>query len=70
MMRCIRVCAGTGMNRQTAVIICALAGCVLGGCGSSRTKGVSDNLQQADDVKYHIAFEREVRVEFDNQRTD
>lgn len=45
-------------------MVCTLAGCILSGCGSSRTK--SSHQREINSTSYQVAMEREVGVGIDN----
>jgi hypothetical protein len=70
MTESFEVCGDRGMNKLTTMIVCALAGCILGGCGSSRTKVVSDYPQKTDYASFQAMLEREVSVGIDNEASD
>jgi hypothetical protein len=50
------------MNRLMAMIISALVGCILGGCGSPKIRVVSDNPHETNHVNYKVVLERNVSV--------
>lgn len=58
------------MNRIAGMLAAVLVGCILGGCGSSRAKTVSDSPLRANSVVYKVAMEREVSVAFEDQASD
>lgn len=57
------------MNKQSMTIL-ALAGCILGGCGSSRTKVISDHLRETSYANCQVTQEREVSVGIGGEAPD
>jgi hypothetical protein len=58
------------MNKLMVMMIFVLAECILGGCGSSRTKVVSDHPREMNYARCQVTLEREVSVAVDNPGSD